>query len=139
LWTFLVGFGAVLAAGGIVQDLAAPRTLLIFEKTSYVGDLTLSFVNRNTAATFLGVLLLLVLGRLLQHYDTLRFDRRGQGYPPARLDGLWPAMVAAFIVLVALFLTRSRGGAAATLAALAVGGGLAIIRYGGNRGWLGRW
>ncbi|MBP0574618.1 hypothetical protein J8J27_28315, partial [Mycobacterium tuberculosis] len=44
LWTFLVGFGAVLAAGGIVQDLAAPRTLLIFEKTSYVGDLTLSFV-----------------------------------------------------------------------------------------------
>jgi hypothetical protein len=118
LWRGLAHFGAVYAAFGIVQEVFWPDQLLLEPKRFYLGDLTASFVNRNTAGTFFGVALLLNLALLFADLRVVRLARLGRG-------GKWGGRSAAlllhlFAVLdcaAALFLTRSRGAIGATLVA----------------------
>ena len=131
--------GAVYAAYGIASLILDPGMILWREKTFYVGNLTGTFVNRNTAATHLGactvIWVLLLLDALRRRTDGIR--RRGPAENPP-----WPAPLAmlsagggdatrrivvpaamATLCLVATFLTASRAGAILTLAVL----GLAIL------------
>ena len=62
LWRALAYFGAAYAAFGILQEMLFPDQLLFEPKKYYVGYLTATFVNRNTAGTFFGIALLLNLG-----------------------------------------------------------------------------
>ena len=62
LWRALAYFGAAYAAFGLLQELLFPDQLLFETKKYYVGYLTATFVNRNTAGTFFGLALLLNLG-----------------------------------------------------------------------------
>ncbi len=125
LWRGLAYFGALYAAFGIVQEVLWPDQLLFEAKRFYFGDLTASFVNRNTAGTFFGVALMLNLSLLLadlrfvrlasladQHRQSIMRDRRSA----ALLIQLFAVLDCA----AALFLTRSRGAIGATLAATLV-------------------
>jgi hypothetical protein len=121
LWRELAYFGAVYAAFGIVQEVFWPDQLLLEPKRFYLGDLTASFVNRNTAGTFFGVALLLNLALLFADLRVVRLARLGRG-------GKWGGRSAALLLhlfamldcAAALFLTRSRGAIGATLVATLV-------------------
>lgn len=52
------------AAFSLAQHFAFPRHLLLAEKQFYLGQFTAVFVNRNTAATFLGFTTILLTGLL---------------------------------------------------------------------------
>ncbi|MBT9288476.1 O-antigen ligase family protein [Prosthecodimorpha staleyi] len=117
---FLRVFGLSVVVFGLAQFLLVPNTILIFEKWTYLGSLTATFVNRNSAATFLGLVALIWFGQFLgttRKLDwgdlaerTCSFQWRGDD---AVADTL-RAACAAMLSLVALFLSASRGGLIAT-------------------------
>ncbi|MGO8388838.1 1,4-beta-xylanase, partial [Rhizobium johnstonii] len=51
----------IIAVFGLLQFLLFPNILIVVEKRAYLDSLTAVFVNRNTAATFLGLGTLLML------------------------------------------------------------------------------
>ncbi|MBP1848733.1 O-antigen ligase family protein [Rhizobium halophytocola] len=120
--------GIVIGAGGLavvtlIGFLVYPDRLMLTDKVHYIGDFTASFVNRNSAATFLGVTAL-ALATLA--WRDARDGGLAQGMVPKRqhdrcrrrlvLGGLL-----ALLCLTGLMLTRSRGGiAASAVAALAL-------------------
>jgi len=118
--------GAAYAIYGVLSLLFEPTMLLWREKTAYVGSLTATFINRNTAATYLGsaaavwliLLMEAVRGRLPRgpivwaeapHYLT-------RDLPPV----IAVRFVAFFVCLAALFLTNSRGGVIVSLVMLVI-------------------
>lgn len=116
--------GGVVAIAGIIQFELFPEYLMFRKKEFYLQDLTAVLVNRNSIATYLGAAVLLNAGFL---YDSLLplAPRSGWGAKVfyvqnnMRITGrslLHGAMLLA--TLVALLLTRSRGGVGSTLVAL---------------------
>jgi O-antigen ligase len=126
LWRALAYFGAAYAAFGIAQELLFPDQLLFEPKKYYVGYLTATFVNRNTAGTFFGLALLLNLGLLFFELRKIRivsFVKRALDFTVGWRDKEASALVHAFcclIIAMALFLTQSRGAVGATFIALVV-------------------
>jgi O-antigen ligase len=120
----LAYFGAGYALFGILQDVFLPEQLLFAKKHYYLGYLTASFVNRNSAGTFFGLALLCNLG--LFFYE-LRKVRIAVFYRKAiALDMAWRDAHArviqhallCLVVAIALFLTQSRGAVGATFVGL---------------------
>lgn len=124
-----VGAVKVLAvSGGIVSVLSilqfeiAPDTLLFWPKIAYLDSLTGFFVNRNTAATYFGLIVLLNLALLLRALgdprvgfaDLQRWWHREQKLP-ALGYGFWLSAS-----LIALMLTKSRGGLLSSVIAIAL-------------------
>ncbi|KQQ81288.1 O-antigen ligase family protein [Aureimonas sp. Leaf324] len=121
LLTWLGALGLAFAVFGIAQVAFFPDSLLLTAKTAYLDSLTGVFVNRNTAGSFLGVasLILATLAVL-----ALPRDRRGRfslwslisdpGLPSERSRRVMAWLFAAFVVLLALFLTKSRGALVST-------------------------
>ncbi len=112
-------FGAFMTLSGIEWLLAGP-------KTSYVGDATGTFVNRNHLAGYLeltlacgiGLLLALRDGRPLRWVNVLE-TLMG---PKARLR------LALVVMVIALVMTHSRGGNAGFFVGLMIAGGLFVLR-----------
>lgn len=112
-------FGAFMTLSGIEWLLAGP-------KTSYVGDATGTFVNRNHLAGYLeltlacgiGLLLALRDGRPLRWVNVLE-TLMG---PKARLR------LALVVMVIALVMTHSRGGNAGFFVGLMIVGGLFVLR-----------
>ena len=118
LWRRLADFGAAYAAFGIVQEVFWPDQLLLEPKRFYLGDLTATFVNRNTAGTFFGVALLLNLALLFADLRSVRVGRLArQGEWSRRSSILLLHLFAVLDCAAALSLTRSRGAILATLVA----------------------
>jgi len=125
-WRALAYFGAAYAALGLLQELLFPDQLLFEAKKYYVGYLTATFVNRNTAGTFFGLALLLNLG--LEFYElrkihTASFVKRALDFAISWRDKNVLVLVHAFcclMIAMALFLTQSRGAVGATFIALVV-------------------
>ncbi|MDQ2082879.1 O-antigen ligase family protein [Xanthobacteraceae bacterium Astr-EGSB] len=121
--------GVGYAAYGIYGLLLDPTSILWREKTAYVGNLTATFINRNTAATYFGscaVVWLLILcdtlaKRLPRGLDGRRlFNELTSREFAGRRDVYLPfAML--FVCLCALFLTISRAGTVFALFVLALG------------------
>lgn len=123
LWALSLA-GAAYAAYGLVSHLGGSNLVLWMEKFSYRESVTGPFVNRNHAAAYAGAGLLVTVGLLL--------DRLQRTAAPAylgwrsrlviALDGLgfasWLLIALVLVLLVALLLTGSRGGLAATLLSL---------------------
>jgi O-antigen ligase len=118
--------GAAYAAYGILSFLIEPTMLLWREKRAYLGNVTGTFVNRNTAATYFGtcavVWFALLLEQARRHVrtETIVWKR-----VPARLLTDTPrALILSFsmlfICLMALFLTASRAGVVLSLLALII-------------------
>ncbi len=126
LWRALAYFGAAYAAFGILQELLFPDQLLLEPKKYYVGYLTATFVNRNTAGTFFGIALLLNLGLLFYELRKIRivsFVRKAVDFAIGWRDKNVLVLVHAFcclMIAMALFLTQSRGAVGATFIACVV-------------------
>jgi len=126
-------FTAILAVGGgiwaiygLIQFLFFPDTNLFFPKTAYLDSLTATFVNRNTAGTFLG-LVCLTLARyvwsLSREISLVAILQQVLSNRPVKIAGLrFLLMISTFFAcsLVALFLTKSRGAIGSTVVAFLV-------------------
>jgi O-antigen ligase len=118
---------AAIAIFGLLQFLVAPRQLLLWEKTAYLDSLTTVFVNRNTAATYLGLTMLGLTVICAQYWHQGRYHlfRRWvlKGVLPRSIDRmLWPGLVVLMLTftVMALMLTRSRAGISSSLVGMLV-------------------
>lgn len=112
LRVFALGGGAF-AVFAIVQTVLFPRMLMFAPKMDYIGSLTAPFVNRNTAATFYG----LVAVALIVCFALAASSSRRRGSGPDKRTPLhtFAFLFLALAAIVALALTRSRGGIAASV------------------------
>jgi O-antigen ligase len=118
--------GAGYAIYGILSLAIDPTLILWHEKTAYVGNLTATFINRNTAAAYFGSCSTLWLIRLLEAIRR-RLPRgtiEWRMVPQAILSGTGWDVAVRFILLtvclLAMFLTGSRGGVLCSLLAMVV-------------------
>lgn len=135
---FLAVAGGLLATLCLIQFVVMPGVLLFSEKRHDLDTYAFVFVNRNTAATALG-LLGLMLGAGVQQ-EWRRLDRTKivawmmNGVPLARSVRLRPFVLHSsllLVVLLCLALTKSRGGIAATAIAATVM--LTLLSWHGGR------
>ncbi len=136
-----IGLAASLyALYGLVLWSTGSESILWFDKWAYEKNLTATFVNRNSFATYAGmgsVVLLALFGKSLR--DPLKM-RPGEAqkkriirfvHAISGISGVY--LLALMVTMGALFLTSSRGGFGATLLALIV-----LLAFGllGRRGGL---
>ncbi|MBW6426039.1 O-antigen ligase family protein [Rhizobium sp. XQZ8] len=130
--------GGLISIGSILQFMLAPHTLLLGIKIAYLDSLTAPFVNRNTAATFFGLVLLIewaLIQREFQKIDLvgvllrLHSGRRSDSITIKQLHivGLYTALLLSS--LVALMLTKSRAGIGSSFIALII----LVVLFAGNR------
>lgn len=133
--------GIAITIFGLLQFYLAPNMLMFDEKKFYLHDLTTVFVNRNTAATYLGLILILTIG-LAYHYVQAAGFRSFVAWllkAPSRTrtkDAFLAIalLIAAGFEFAALILTQSRGGAASTFVSIL----LLVIILGLSEGVTGR-
>jgi O-antigen ligase len=118
-WRRLSLVGGGIALFGLGQHFLFPHTLLLGEKRYYLDSVTGTFVNRNSAATLFGVSALLFASLLVHQFREL-FAQRDQSRLSDRLNQKKFYLYLGFflLVLLALFLTKSRGGMVATFVPL---------------------
>jgi O-antigen ligase len=119
----LLAAEAVYAIYGLVIKFSGSQTILWYTKQFYLENLTSTFVNRNSYATYAGMGLLaataVVAHRLLSlepgvsRRDTLRIVIR------ALAEREWPYLLIWFVMFTALLLTSSRAGVASACVGLA--------------------
>jgi O-antigen ligase len=124
--------GLAYAFYGLVVYLSGAETILIFRKVAYLGDLTSTFVNRNSYATYAGLGLVCATGLV---FALVTQAMEGGGGGRERLIRVvdqvigrgWPLVLAWIVLFVALVLAHSRAGFLSTLLgllALLAGAGL---------------
>ncbi len=124
---FLGVSGGLIALLAIVQFQLAPRTLLFGEKRAYLDSLTGVFVNRNTAATYFGLITLLNFANLCRTLGSIEMRRliaaidQRRPIPSDQKRLVLVAFGYALLFLstiVALMLTKSRAGIGASLSGI---------------------
>ncbi len=136
LWRRLAFFGTAIACFGLAEYFLTPDRLLFSERRHMQNAVTGVFVNRNTASTFFGVTLLLLVGVAIDYWR--RIDARAFGrwlLSPTLMGAGYHirfSVVLVFLVVtsLALVLTQSRAGVVASFAALAPVLVWAGLRYG---------
>lgn len=113
--------GGVFALGSIAQFTLTPHILLLGPKVAYQDSLTAPFINRNTAATFFGLLVIIECSMVQRAAGAIEF-RRGIGRwqdrqtmsPDLKRQILRAGLFGLLLVLclIALMLTKSRAGIA---------------------------
>jgi hypothetical protein len=116
--------GGLCAIYGLLQFLFFPENNLFFPKTYYLDSLTATFVNRNTAGTFLGLVCLV----LVRYVWSLSREISASGIlqdilsnRPIRAPGRFFFLAISILLgcsLIALFLTKSRGAIGSSVVAL---------------------
>lgn len=110
--------GGVYAAYGLIVYWSGNKALLWFSKWAYEGDLTGSFVNRNSFATFLGLCFLTALCQLFNSFSRLHLygSPRDQTHTILEfLSNRWWLFLTLFLLATALVLTHSRAGLLSSL------------------------
>ncbi|WP_159726783.1 O-antigen ligase [Methylosinus sp. Ce-a6] len=126
--------GATVALYAVAAELAAPSHLLFRSKTAYLGDMTGTFVNRNTAATFFAVISTLWLFAILRKAARIHLYVGGlmlivpQHEAAARSLAL--RIMALSISAIALLGTHSRGGVLAFAFGLATCAAIVLLEKG---------
>lgn len=141
------------AVYGLLMYFLGLDLILFFPKTAYLDDLTSTFVNRNSFATYAGIGLICTSG-LLMVLIAQAADSRGGG-PDSVLRVLetvaekgWPLVLGWLALMLALLLSHSRAGLLSTILgliafiaaagltrsvgrrlALAVGGGVGLLLF----------
>lgn len=118
--------GGLLVFGTLVLFLIEPNALLIWDREHYVGSFTLSFVNRNTAATFIGLVGLLLVAQIIRRTDRqamsdLQRWLSGEKLVAATRRAIAVNVLDIFLCMacaLALVLTLSRAGIASSLLAI---------------------
>lgn len=131
LLAVIVASGTLQAFYGAFMTLSGFEWLVVERKTSYLGDATGTFVNRNHLAGYLEITLACGIGLLLALRDGRPFDwRSGLKLllgPKARLR------LALVIMVIALVMTHSRGGNIGFFVGLMVAATLFVVRNRENR------
>lgn len=119
--------GGVVSLLSILQFQFAPKTLLFGAKSAYFDSLSGFFINRNTAATYFGLMALMsyaLCGRATGGIEIRRLltaiDRR-RPLAPDQGRQLWGAAgygLLFLLTVIALVLTKSRAGIVSSFAAL---------------------
>jgi len=110
---------AVIGFAGLLGD---PTRLLFREREAFVGYLTGTFVDRNTAAVYFGscsAIWLLLLLQQMRNLLAAGFSRRLYADELFKISGnkqIWIRLSGLFICLLALFLSGSRAGIVLSLA-----------------------
>lgn len=115
----------IIATLSLVQHLVFPNYLLFWEKRAYLQNFTAVFVNRNTAATFLGFATVLLSGLIWQAEQegtlTALLRRLIDGKPARKSSGAGQAILLLCLLVptvTGLMLTQSRAGIASTFVAM---------------------
>jgi O-antigen ligase len=116
--------GVGYAVYGILALLLDPTEILWREKTAYVGSLTATFINRNTAAAYFGscsavwlVLLMAAIRRNLPR-GAVQWRRVSHHLLAKTRKDVLIRFVMLFVCLSAMFMTNSRGGVLVSLTVL---------------------
>ena len=116
--------GVGYAVYGILALLFDPTEILWREKTAYVGSLTATFINRNTAAAYFGscsavwfVLLMAAIRRNLPR-GAIEWKRVPRDLLAETRKDVLIRFVMLFVCLSAMFMTGSRGGVLVSLMVL---------------------
>ncbi|WP_247333976.1 O-antigen ligase family protein [Bradyrhizobium sp. 147] len=125
LWVIAIS-GAAYALYGVLSFLIEPTLILWRDKTAYLGSVTGTFINRNTAAAYFGscavIWMLLILEdvrrRLPERRLIWRRVSRDVSYIPMR--EILPNVSALMVCLLAMFMTGSRAGIGLSLLAIIV-------------------
>ena len=132
--------GAAYAAYGILTFLFDPTAILWREKTAYLGSLTATFINRNTAAAYFGscasVWLVLLMGAVRRSLPRGPIEWKSVPHHllvDTRRDVL-VRFVMLFLCLAAMFMTNSRGGALVSLLVMVIG---FMMYFGRDMSWRG--
>lgn len=116
--------GAGYAIYGIVALLFDPTEILWREKTAYLGSLTSTFINRNTAAAYFGscsaVWLTLLMAAIRRNLPrgAIRWSRVPHHLLAETHKDVLIRFVMLFVCLSAMFMTGSRGGVLVSLMVL---------------------
>ncbi|WP_439405856.1 O-antigen ligase family protein [Bradyrhizobium sp. DASA03076] len=125
MWVIAIS-GALYALYGVASFLIEPTMILWRDKTAYLGSVTGTFINRNTAAAYFGscavIWMLLIVEDVRKrvperHIEWKRLSMDLRSIPPR---DIMPQLVALLICLMAMFMTGSRAGVALSLLAMIV-------------------
>jgi len=126
--------GVIYAIYGIGALELDPDQILWQEKTAYIGNLTATFINRNTAAAYFGsvsvVWLILLMRAVRQRLSSSSISRHELLRLIAKPDAnILLRLVMLFVCLTAMFLTNSRGGVLVSLVMMIFAFGVSFRRY----------
>jgi O-antigen ligase len=108
--------GGLYAAYGLIEWASGDCCVAWQKKTAYLGDVTGPFINRNSFATYLGLIALLALGAILRQLGELQRIAAPSAVRRllVRLDLLmrrqWPMILVLVAAVLALLFTHSRAG-----------------------------
>jgi len=132
--------GVGYAVYGILAFLFDPMAILWREKTAYLGSLTGTFINRNTAAAYFGscaavwfVLLMAAVRRSLPR-GSIEWKRVPHHLLVDTRRDVLIRFVMLFVCLAAMFMTNSRGGVLVSLAVIIMG---FMMYFGRDLSWRG--
>lgn len=112
------------AAYGLLVYINGNHSVLWQPKLNYPADLTATFINRNSYATFTGLGILACLAQFFERLgeisSRLTPRQRLRAFWLLVLRPRWGWLAAVFVLAVALILTHSRAGLAATAVGVAV-------------------
>jgi O-antigen ligase len=109
---------------GLIVQFSGSQTILWFSKFAYLDDLTSSFVNRNSFATYAGLTLMCATGLIVMSIaSTLGAPGGGRERLRRLIENMtgrgWSLLLAWIVILTALILSHSRAGFMSTLLGLA--------------------
>ena len=115
--------GLAYAVYGIAIHLVASNNILTFSKAADAEDLTSTFLNRNSFATYAGLALVCCTGLLLASLTQMPASitggkQRAMRFVKAALQRGWPLLLAWPVLLGAILLSHSRTGLFNTLLGL---------------------
>jgi O-antigen ligase len=108
--------GGAYALYGLVMHWSGNEMVLWYPKTDYVGVVTSTFINRNSYATYAGLVSLLCLGLIiadigeLRHLAAANAAERATRVSELLLRRRWSVVLSLIFLLASLLLTLSRGG-----------------------------
>lgn len=125
LWVIAIS-GSLYALYGVLSFLIEPTMILWRDKTAYVGSVTGTFINRNTAAAYFGscavIWMLLIMEDVRRriperHLEWKRLPIDVRAIAPG---DILPQFLALLVCLMAMFMTGSRAGVGLSLLAMIV-------------------
>lgn len=123
--------GTFQAFFGVVMTLSGVESLLLVPKTSYLGDATGTFINRNHLAGYLEMTLACGIGLLLALRDERPF--RWVNLLEMLLGPKARLRLALILMMIALVMSHSRMGNTAFFASLILVGGVFLLADKANR------
>ncbi|MCF6250451.1 MAG: O-antigen ligase family protein [Methylococcaceae bacterium] len=120
-WLAIAGF--IYAVYGLIIYFGNFNKILWFDKWAYKNEVSSTFINRNSYATYAGLSLLCLIPNILQQFkSSARYGLNGNYGKQLFIENIiirsWRQFLMFFTIGTALFLTHSRGGFLSTALAI---------------------